>query len=462
MKKFWIILIALGLVAGFALNASAVDVKFSGAYYVMGMYEDNPSLKDKNLAGIYGSQAFYTQRLRLNATFQVAEGLALKIERLDILEKKWGDLTWTATNETLNRREGTFTAPTATGPRTQENVEFERAYMDFTTKIGRFMIGYQNTDAFGTDAFDSNNTRGAIKYLMPIGPLTLIADIEKKQDKNSGSTPLGAGITSNSTTTDADYDVYSLRGIYKFGAGEAGLVYQYIKNNTTRPVLSGEYTSKVSVINPYAKVSFGPVYVEAEGIWATGDIFKYEGALATTPTISVDALGAFIHARGNFGPAYAGLQFMWVRGDDPDTLDKKEGNYMATLGYGASYDPSLILFNDDLNTLVGNRTGYAVATSTFVDNAWLYRAYVGFKPVPKADISLSVLYAYADKKPAATYTGTSYGTEVDLVATYKIFDNLEYKIGAGYLFTGDYWKGTSGSNSIANDFLLLHKLTLSF
>ena len=167
MKKFWIILIALGLVAGFTVSASAVDVKFSGQYYVQGNYDDNPSYREKNVTTTgyqsIGSQAFYNTRTRLNVTFQVAEGLALKFERIDMLEKKWGDLSWSATNETLNRREGTFTS--ATGPRTQENIEIERAYLDFTTKVGRFMIGYQDTDAFGTVFFDSNDTRGMIKYL---------------------------------------------------------------------------------------------------------------------------------------------------------------------------------------------------------------------------------------------------------------------------------------------------------
>jgi len=459
MKKLWIALLALALLAGFALNASALDVHFSGQYYVMGIYDDNPSLKDKNNQTI-GAQAFYTQRLRLNATFQVAEGLALKIERLDILEKKWGDLSWTATNETLNRREGTWTGPTATGPRTQENVEFERAYMDFTTKIGRFLIGYQNQTAWGTDFGNSDVTHAGITYLVPVGPMILVAKIEKKKDSNSGSTPLGAGITSNSSTTDADADIYDLAAIYKFGAGEAGLLWQYVRNNATRQL---NYYASFHVFDPYVKVKLGPVYVEAEGAWATGDAAKFEGPLATLPTVKVDALGLFVHARGDFGPAYAGLQFAWVRGDDPDTTDKIEGSFMATLGAGSSYDPALILWNDDMNTLIGNRVGYAsVPTSTFVDNVWMYRVYAGFKPVPKADIQLSVLHAYADKKPSAAYISTTYGTEVDLVATYKIFDNLEYKIGAGYLFTGDYYKGTSSSNKIENDFLLLHKLTLTF
>ncbi len=36
-----------------------------------------------------------------------------------------------------------------------------------------------------------------------------------------------------------------------------------------------------------------------------------------------------------------------------------------------------------------------------------------------------------------------YGYEVDLTATYKITNNLSYMLGAGYLFTGEYYKGAT-------------------
>jgi hypothetical protein len=74
---------------------------------------------------------------------------------------------------------------------------------------------------------------------------------------------------------------------------------------------------------------------------------------------------------------------------------------------------------------------------------------------------LSLSYAQADKKPAG-FTGGAYGTEVDLTGTYKITNNLSYLLGVGYLFTGDYFKGTNGSNKIDDDYMLINKLTLTF
>jgi hypothetical protein len=35
-------------------------------------------------------------------------------------------------------------------------------------------------------------------------------------------------------------------------------------------------------------------------------------------------------------------------------------------------------------------------------------------------------------------------------------------VGAGYLWTGDYFKGANQAGSIGNNYLLLNKLSLSF
>ncbi len=55
MKRFALILLALGLVAAFSTTVFALDVKFSGEYYAAGMYLDKTSLnKDSYLKGTPG------------------------------------------------------------------------------------------------------------------------------------------------------------------------------------------------------------------------------------------------------------------------------------------------------------------------------------------------------------------------------------------------------------------------
>ena len=63
MKRFWLIMLSLGLITAFSTTAFAADVKFSGQFYVAGMYLDQTSLK-KDATG-YPSTAFYFQRSRV-------------------------------------------------------------------------------------------------------------------------------------------------------------------------------------------------------------------------------------------------------------------------------------------------------------------------------------------------------------------------------------------------------------
>ncbi|HBL52675.1 MAG TPA: hypothetical protein DDZ34_01090, partial [Syntrophaceae bacterium] len=64
MKRFWVILLTLGLMAAFSTTAMAVDVKVSGEYYAAGVYLDRTTVK-KDTATDGPSTAFYYQRLRV-------------------------------------------------------------------------------------------------------------------------------------------------------------------------------------------------------------------------------------------------------------------------------------------------------------------------------------------------------------------------------------------------------------
>ncbi len=105
MKRFWLVLLSLGLIVAFSASAMAVDVKFSGEYYAAGMYLDKTSLKD-GTATDGPSTAFYFQRLRLNTDFVVSPGLKL-VTRADIMERAWGaNRTWLVTKILLPLQSG--------------------------------------------------------------------------------------------------------------------------------------------------------------------------------------------------------------------------------------------------------------------------------------------------------------------------------------------------------------------
>jgi hypothetical protein len=509
----------------FAVPAAAVDVKFSGSYYAMGWYVDNPSLLDKSAPSTDPSWnnnsrrsafAFYSQRFRLTTEFQVVEGLKL-VTRADMLEKAWGDQSWAgSTGETMSRT-SSFTNATASGAKIQENIEFERAYLDFNVPFGKFQVGYMEILQWGTTFLNSTLTTGGIRYYYTQGPWQAIAMVEKRAEYlglNGGK--LGATGTNASTGgsgyigqgSDADRDVYDLGGIYKFKTGEAGLLYQYIRSSQFKTQYNNGYLTQLSGFYPYAKLTFGKLFLEGEFMYGFGDQRSYEVNGSTTnanpPTaganlnkaqdVSLTALGAYAHAKYDLKPAYVGAKFVYLSGDDQSNSDKATGSILQSLQMNRSFYPTLILWNDDYQSSVGTiqgnvpagatgtnrRTGQSYGVRQEMDNVWFYQVYAGVKPTPKIDITAALSIASADKKPKSDvgtvgkpgyynsganvteFVSSQYGTELDLTASYKIYDNLTYMIGAGYLWAGDYFKGYDSSAAVSNNYLLTHKLTLSF
>ncbi|HQB29783.1 MAG TPA: hypothetical protein PLO86_03390, partial [Syntrophales bacterium] len=128
------------------------------------------------------------------------------------------------------------------------------------------------------------------------------------------------------------------------------------------------------------------------------------------------------------------------------------------------YDPCLILWNSDYNDTIGNMGTYA-ETSGSMSNGWLAQVYGEFAPIEKLKLFASFTWAKADEKPrigGKDFVSDDYGYEFDITATYKLYDNLDYMVGFGYFVTGDYYKGTSDSNEVENNYLVVNRLTLNF
>ena len=457
MKRFWLVLLSLGLIVAFSASAMAVDVKFSGEYYAAGMYLDKTSLRD-GTATDGPSTAFYFQRLRLNTQFIVSPGLTL-IARADVMERGWG------ANRTMpGVVQDTMSAATRSE---NENIAFDLLYVSYVSPIGMFNVGYQIDDVWGTVWGNSSNPKGKIAYFFKTGGLTLILQAGKdKELSRSATNPAG--------DADKDQSFYTAAGIYSWKTGEAGLLFKYIKNNQYRnstplpgppPVLvpGVGFTWDGLVTTPYVKAKLGPVALQAQIYYLYGEQ-SWEGnraLLGNPPDVDLSQLTAWIDATVDFGKFYVGGSLAYVSGDDPDTLDEQEG---GVLGGGLDYNPCLIMFNNDLTYWAGRQYGYDGSSNGGVmTNTYFGQLRAGVRPIDKLDIMASVSYATADKTPQAVWDSREYGYEIDLTATYKITNNLSYMLGGGYWIVGDYYKGTAAAGQDVDDnFMVINKLTLTF
>ncbi|MFA4917034.1 MAG: hypothetical protein WC560_10235 [Syntrophales bacterium] len=325
------------------------------------------------------------------------------------------------------------------------------AFINQRLRIGLFDVGYQQSSSpFGTGFLDSDESVGRIKYTLPVcfGPCTIVLSYEKLKE----DTP--------DNNRDADNSAYSVAGIWKLQKGETGIIYKYLDIADSRP--AGVKTS-LHVLSPYVKTVVGPVNVEAEAYYIDGKAMAIEASLAG-PGVDAESYGGYVKVELPQAPASFGAILAYMKGDNQGTTDKMEGGFMSYLHWGENFNPCLILWNYDYNhDWVGPLAGNATTnpTSGYMDNVLFAQLYAGLNLNPKTKLKASLAYAKADKKPLG-FVDVEYGTELDITASYKIYNNLEYMIGAAYLWAGDYFKGTNPNYHIDDNYLLMHKLTLTF
>jgi hypothetical protein len=448
MKKFGIVLLALGLIAAFSMSASAADVKFSGEYYAIGNYISNSSLLDSDQGTSRGPLGWYNSRLRVFTEYKVADGLTLTT-RFDAMEQIWGSTATTGVDQ----------------------FAFERAYATFKTGIGTFSVGAQgyNNSKFGTTFLDSTGTYQGLKYRNDFGPVKFTADwFRISQGVIDGTVAF--------TAKDTNADVYELAGEMKSGAVAGGINVQFWDDASKRAeatAAASRYTRQLYVFDPYVTAKFGNLSLEAEGYWVTGSWKKFENS-AARDNVDVDAQGLYVNAKYTMGPAYFGALAIYMSGDDDGTATAtkvKTGamNYLKLAKDNALWGSfTSILWNGFSNGYhdVANSIGNAqVGTTKYMDNVQLWQVFGGYQITKKLGVDGRLSTAKADKLTRAQAgADKSYGTELDLSASYALYDNLSYNVGAAYLWTGDYFKGdnANGFKNTANNYYLSHWIDLNF
>ena len=476
MKKLLIGFLAVGLVMGFALTASAQpNIKASGQLYMYGTYADNQTGLDESakaassLAG--QSRANIANRLRMQFEIQVQESLK-RPTRFDARERVGGE------NHVANTPSPGATAWTGANAVTPErNISWERAYVTFNALYGVFDVGYQASKNWGTCAFcDDFDSDAGIHYRYMMGPWTFGLEYEKRADTNRSGEGSGQG-GAQLGGTDNDHDIYHIFGIYRWTTGQAGLRWEMDRDANSGKFGAGgagltrvapygtplllntvEWVSTFYELSPYVQWNIGPFALESElrYIWGETD---YNGAQQ-----DIDRKGWSFYAMGKYtmGAFYGGLEFAWITGDDPGTTDKNE----AGVPGGQAWDPMLIygnFWNSKHQGVFGTGSpgGAISAGGGSETNVKFFKPFVGWKVNPQLEVVAQFGWLKADEKPLG-YVSDDYGKEFDLYANYKIYNNLTYTVGFGYFWTGDYFKGTNAAIQVDDNYLVMNALNFVF
>ncbi len=446
MNRCVFFLLGLIVFLSFNFETMATDVKFSGEFYAGGIYLDETSFRKNDDSS--ASTAFYFQRLRVQTEFIVSPALKL-VTRFDAMERAWGA---PRSNASTNNPDSLSAGTTAEN----ENIAFDWAYIHYASKIGLWRVGYMPDGAWGTVFADTTVPAGVISWSYTAGPWYFIVKTVKLKENNYTAK------NTTATASDVDADKYAAAFKYTWKGGSAGILGGIGRDASNKP--AAHYLTLTYSLTPYVIAKIGPVKLQAEVSYAWGKLRDYDNS---TSDIKLKNLAAFVDAVADFNMFYVGGTFAYVSGDKPGTTDKSEGGRISG---GADWNPCLLLWNIDRSYWAGAISGHSGSSNaSAMSNAWFGQLRGGVRPIKTLDIMASVSYAQADQKPWATtseptsvYVKKDYGVEVDVLATYKITNNLSYMLGGAYLFTGDYFKGADTSAKVSDNYLLINKLTLVF
>ncbi|MEW6221529.1 MAG: hypothetical protein AB1634_18630 [Thermodesulfobacteriota bacterium] len=475
MKKVLMTVAALGMVAGVASTASAVDFSVKGEYWAAGVnlsdangtgmrLTDNTTLFDPltgafttgaltNIApgvipgtttsgynattdrAVTGSDAYFAHEMKMIPTMKINDKSSIIADLRFIDTSIWGSQDSTNTN---NGR--TF--------------DVNKLYVQYLSPVGKLEVGRRTGGQWGHDFLNHNAPADRIQWwpnFLP-APWSLVAVYQKSTE---GDAPISTA-TGVPTATDADSDLYVLGVGYKADMFNVDLGYFLFDNALAGDAgtvgAPGAFDRMWHRFDLSGSVKFAGFYLDAELVHDFGDWSDFDAAAARD--VDIDTWGAMAKVGTKMAGFDLGLLYFYASGDEPGDTASPGGDMTGILrvtgpgNIGKDFAPYYILTGSDSAMLVNDHqaaSGAMVASG--VQSIGLLADY---QVTDKLSLHGAVAKAWADEENGAGHVinaagfavvdrDDDYGWEIDLGAAYKLLDNLTYSVHFGYLASGDYF-----------------------
>jgi hypothetical protein len=346
--------------------------------------------------------------------------------------------------------------------------------------------------ALDTDAVNLETKWVHLDFNIPGAPVNVKVGTQPIKDSIKGIMfdLDAAGIYTASKFGDAQVNVGYFRG-YEGLFGDSGGAKRGV-NNLDIAILEGKYnvSKDISVgaayygyydyrqqtatmldhtfaVNADAKV--GPVALSGFLAGQVGDLDNK----ATGVSKDLTGYAANVAAKLKAGPGTAKLAFLYTSGDkDNGTGSKNKAwqsvqqdlNGVATLAAAGplnTYNESGMMLLNRNAAAAGTSTDRNIVDTTNNKNQGVTGFFVGYDATlsPKLLVSANAGIALTSENNASRplVTGTALrnssnflGTEVNVEAGYKLYDNLTASVQAAYVFLGDYYEGTASNGTAAS------------
>lgn len=268
--------------------------------------------------------------------------------------------------------------------------EIKNSYADFKLGAAQIKIGTQGATIARGFLFDDDFS--GVVAVIPAGNVTIPVAWVKVEDEDRGI-----------STYDRDY--YTVMPIIKIS-----------DEITLNPYLLLDKAEGETWNNYYAGIDVN-VKMDAFSAWGTG-IYQFGEILGTDTSAFLLAGGA------TAGPVHG--QVFYATGQDATDSDRTA----FTNPKGRSYYWSEIMGAGTFDNAVS-----AGSPGDGISNVWAANVGFSVKPMDKLTVGADLWYAALVEDDAAG--NTELGTEIDVKATYAIYDNLKLDLVAAYLIAGD-------------------------
>jgi len=505
MKKFMMTAIAVSFLFILAMPAMALEFELDGHYYVEGVYNEHPDLRDNH------QNDYLAMELRLKPKFTFSDNVKL-ITRFDAVGRKWGTSDNSQISSTTVAFYNAGPGGSVTGYRTvtsvddddefkdDANIDWDWAYLQLKTSIGLFLVGRKNGGTWGTSFIDSANPEDRLTWVVPINNLYLAAVYEKNEafdsdDVNEGNsdndkyylsaTYRGEGWKAGflyglykyktfqdmaqaadmgqaiAMANDAGYDFFNYMGLLAAGVPpDAGALYGQMLAAGINPVNFNTTEGTAHLFSPYIEGKFDSFGIKAELTYVTGKADYDHINIAGKDSKDIGLLSYNLEGAFDVGPVTFQAGYALSSGDADYTDDE-----VTSFGYletGHDWAKTLILYSDivGLEKTLGGLGNPVGGGKTAYDGYQVY--YFGVDYNVMDNLTLGAIVAKSKADDVITGWDDDHGLEYDLTLSWKIFDNLTYSATYAALDAGDYWQAGNPATDIEDTFVMYHKLELQF
>jgi hypothetical protein len=474
MKKFLVVILAVALIAFFAMPkgaSAAAKMIWTGDYQVFGVLSENIADFDDDAED---QDSYVTQRFRLTSI--AATENAKGVLGLEIGWDEWGKTYSEQSGLGADDDEGGDTGIMVDTNST--NIEVRMAYIDFTIPDTTLSIsaGKQPLYTHGQTVLTAAAMSPGVQVTYGLGEGRKIKAWWAKFADNDIE-------VKTTSADDDDFDVYCLEYSQKAKTYDFGVYHVYAQDKRTTVTFTGGGMRQTSqTANPtevykddlkhftggWVGFTVGPVKLGIDAIYQYGERDYRDGASGANPDKDYDAWYARVDASMNvFNGAKVAFSTIYATGDD----NWNDNDIESFSGIrGPSRYPSLSLMTPGPNLLYwGNGVlfeeysqvclppggyGYYDGGGLVAEESlgrWFTMLGITV-PIDKLKLIAKYWYLSTVEDPGdaltanQTYRDKDIGHEIDLEAHYQLTKNLRVAGEADYLFAGDYC-----NNSVAND-----------